>query len=254
MKGHVAIDPTGKRHSFQYENDFDQDVDANQIVVTATDSGTAAVGAGTFGIIPLVASDGTVADNDETYIETPNEFVGFEADKPWAAVCLLQFNEANVDDANIAFGLATGPAANTIQDNGAGLDPALTSLAAIYKVDGSNVWKCTAGGSAATQAANVKTSNCPASPGVSGVSGPWQWLEIHWTPISSTQGYVEFRVNDIPLCDANVEGNPKIRILVTLTGSTTMAMFAGVKNGGANLETLNVDFWGLYGRRNRPIA
>ena len=254
MKGHAVVDPTGKRHTFQYENDFDQEIDANQLVVTTPHSGSGVVGAGTWGILPLIPSDGTVAANDEAYVETPNEFVGFEADKPWVAVALLQWNEANTDDAMIAFGLANAPGAGTIVDTTGIINTALTSVAAIYKTPNSTVWKCTAGGSAATQAANAKTSTMPACPGVAGAAGQWQWLEIIWTPISSTQGYVEFRVNDMPLCDANVEGNPKIRILVTITGSTTMAMFAGVKNGSANLETLNLDFWGLYGRRNRPTG
>lgn len=251
-KGHQFPDILGRRHTFDYFNDFDEEIDANQLVVTATDSGTGVVGDGLCGILPLIPSDGTVADNDETYVETPNQFVAFADNQPFHAIFRFQFTEANVDDVNVAVGLATGVAANTLQDNGGGIDPALTSVAAIYKVDGSNFWKCTAGGSAATQAANVKTSTRYASPGIAGITGEWQYAEIIYTPDTTTTGHVNFRVNGEDLCDST---GVRISISVTITGSTAMALFAGIKNGAAtNVETLNLDFWGIQIRRAGAIA
>lgn len=255
MKGHAFVDSQARRHTWGFEEEFVDDIDSTRYTVTATDSGTGAVAGGFGGILPLVASDGTVADNDETYVESVNEYVTFAANCPWHLCGWIQFTEANVDDANIAFGLATGPGANTLVDNGAGIDTSLTSVAVIYKVDGSNVWKCTAGGSAAQQVANVKTSINPASPGVAGITGPWQWVEIIHTPISSTTGKVTFRVDGQDLMESDGAGNTKrIELLVTYSGSTTMAWFAGVKNGGANLETLNVDYFGIWGRRTARLA
>lgn len=252
MKGHAFVDPLNFRQNMLVVEDFENDIDSTKHAITATDSGTGAVAGGFCGVLPLVASDGTVADNDECYFETVNEYVSFVANQPWHLCGRIQFNEANVDDANVFFGVATAPGANTLQDNGAGMDPTLTSLAAIYKVDGSNKWKVTAGGSAAEGVANVKTSQRNASPGVAGVSGPWQWLEIIHTPVSSTQGKVTFRVNGEDLRDPSVLGSPLIELPVTYSGSTTMAICAGVKNGGANLETLNIDGYIFQARRSGP--
>ena len=251
MKGHAPVDYAGRRHSFQYWNDFDAEVDANELVVTAASTGTAVVGNGTWGIIPLITA---ATNNDDVTIEHPNEIVSFEADKPWTACFLIAWNEVNIDDENIAIGVANAPGSGMCVNDGGGFISTNTSCAVLFKVDGGTVWKCTAGASAATQAANVKTSNVPASSGISGVNLGWQWCEIIWTPVSSTLGYVEFRINDRDLRDVSVEGQPRIRIPVVIGAAATMALFASIKAGAAQVSTLNVDLWGIVGRRNRPIA
>jgi len=254
MKGHAFVDPLGMRHSIYFADDFVDDIDSTRYTITATDSGTGAVAGAHGGVLPLVASDGTVADNDETYVESVNEFISFVANQPWHFWARIQFTEANVDDANIAIGLGNAPGANSILDDGGGIATGMTSNAVLFKTDGSNKWKCTAGGSAATQAANVKTSHKDASPGVAGVAGPWQWVEIIWTPLTTTTGKVTFRVDGEILRDSSLPHEPIIEIPVTITGSATMALWAGVKNGGANLETLNIDCWGIQGRRSGLTA
>ena len=252
MKGHAPVDYAGRRHSFQYWNDFENEVDANELVVTADSTGTAAVGSGEWGIIPLTTA---ATDNDGVCIEHPNEFLTFSADKPWTACFLVQWNEPSAaGEANVAIGVCNAPAPGVLVNNGAGFLTTITSAAVLYKTDGSLVWKCTAGASAATQAANAKTSNVPASPGQTGVSGMWQWCEIIWTPVSSTLGYVEFRINDRDLRDTSVEGQPRIRIPVVIGAAATMALFAAVKAGTAAVQVLNVDLMGIVGRRNRPTG
>lgn len=251
MKGHQVVDIEGRRHSFQYFNDFDAEVDANELVVTAASTGTAAVGNGEWGIIPLTTA---ATNNDDVTIEHPNEFVTFSADKPWTAYFLVNWNEINVDDANIAIGLANAPASGMCVNDGGGFITTNTSCAVVYKVDGGTLWSCTAGASAATQAANRKASNVPACSGIAGVNLGWQWIEIIWTPVSSTLGYVEFRINDRDLRDTGVEGQPRIRIPVVIGAAATMTLFASVKAGAAAIETLNVDLWGIVGRRNRPTG
>lgn len=251
MKGHGPFDRLGRRHTYSYWNDFDHEVDANELVVTSATTGTAVVGEGRFGIIPLTTA---ATNNDDVTIEAPNQVVGFEYDYPWQAAFLLQFDEVNLDDANVAFGLATGPAANMLVNDGAGLATGLTSVAAMWKVDGENRWRCTAGASSATQQANRKVTNIPASPGIAGKSGIWQWAEIIWTPASSNLGHVEFRINDYHAHDVGIEGQPRIRIPVVIGAGTTMSMFASVKAGAAAIEVLNIDLWGLEGARNRNVA
>lgn len=252
MKGHAAIDLNGRRHTFQYWNDFESEVDTNELTVTADSTGTAAVGSGEWGIIPLTTA---ATNNDGVVIETPNEFLTFTADKPWVACFLVSFADpTSASEANVAIGVCNAPATGVLVNDGGGFLSTITSAAVLYKTDGNAYWKCTAGASAATQAANVKTSNVPAASGITGVNLGWQWCEIHWTPVSSTLGYVEFRVNDRALHDTAVEGQPRIRIPVVIGAAATMAMFACVKAGTAAVQVLNVDLWGIQGRRNRPTG
>lgn len=56
------------------ESDFTETLNTtNLYVATLTDSGTATVVDAAKGILPIVPSDGTVADNDEAYVQTKIE-------------------------------------------------------------------------------------------------------------------------------------------------------------------------------------
>ena len=92
------------RNQFTIQDDFTRDVDSADWVTTISDLGSVAVGDAASGILALVPSDGTVADNDETYVESANEVFKFTADKPLLFEARVQFTEANTDDANILVG------------------------------------------------------------------------------------------------------------------------------------------------------
>jgi hypothetical protein len=180
-----------------------------------------------------VASDGTVADNDEAYIESANEVFKFAADKPLLFEARVQFTEANTDDANILVGLLDAVGANSLQDNGAG-PPASYSGATFFKVDGGTVWQCetsvtTTQTTTELTAANV---NNLAKRAVTAGGAAYQTLRIEYMPYSATNAYVTFFVDGVAVAQHDY----------VFTSATEMQIGLGVKNGGANLETLNVDY------------
>lgn len=210
-------------------DDFINDIDSTQWTATLTDSGTATVGDAKNGILPLVCSDGSVGDNDEANLCSANELFIFTAGKPIYGRCKLQFSEANTDDANVGFGFCNAAAANTLLDNGGGVKVS-GSCAAIYKIDGSNVWKCvTSTNGTSTVSTSITTAG----------GSSYQVLEINIEDYSSTQMQATFLVDGKYLKDSN---NIVIKHFVTIASATEMNVFVGAKNGDTNLETLNVDY------------
>lgn len=222
-----------QRNQFTIQDDFLRDVDSADWVTTLTDSGTASVGDAAGGIIALVPSDGTVADNDEAYIESANEVFKFAGDKPLLFEARVQFSEANVDDANVLVGLLDAVGANSLVDNGGG-PPSSYSGAVFFKVDGGTVWQ-TETSNSTTQTTNELTAantNNLAKRAVTAGGSAYQTLRIEYQPYSSTNAYVSFFVDGV-LCAQHD---------YIFTSATEMQIGIGVKNGGANNETLNVDY------------
>lgn len=222
-----------KRDLHYIEDDFERDIDAAEWVITATDSGSGTVGDAAKGILALVASDGTVADNDECYAESPNETFLFAADKPLIFEALVQFTEANTDDANIIVGIKDAVAANTLLDDGGG--PAASySGAVFFKVDGSTNWQCetSIAGTQTTYDLTASNANNLSKRTQTAGGASYQRLRIMFKPYSTTNALVEFWIDGVLVaCQEFV-----------FTSATEMQICLGVKNGGANLETLNVDY------------
>lgn len=212
---------------FGFHDDFEWMITAHRWTSVLTDSGTASVGDAVGGILALVASDGTVADNDEAYIRTTAEVFKFAASKPIWFEARIQFTEANTDDANIAVGFADAVAANHLLDNGGG-PPASYSGIVVYKVDGGTVWQAEA------SIAGVQTAITLTSTTAGGAN--YQTIRILWIPTSSTAGTAYIYI------DGTLVGSQSF----TFTGGTEMCAWAGVKNGAGNLETLNVDYITAY--------
>jgi hypothetical protein len=195
-----------------------------------TDSGSATA-AGVGGVLPLVPSDGSVADDDEAYIGTTLSLFKPAINKPLYCEALVQFTEANTNAANVAFGLASSVGANLIVDDGGGMRASGT-VVALYKVDGETVWRfVTRNGSAVTVTQSTTSAGGAA----------YQRLGIE---------IVDAGPNMAPYCVPTVDGNhlrdaatnQVIRHALDLTTIAAASLFAGVKNGSANLETLNVDY------------
>lgn len=223
--------PHGIEHRHQQEvNDpFTWYVTAHQWTTVATDGGSVAVGDAAGGVVVLTPSDGSVADNDETYLKATNETLLFAANRSIIAESLQQYTEANTDDANVFFGFMNAIAANSIVDDGAGLKTNFSGCA-IFKVDGGTVWKCISSlGTTQTISTSTKTAGGAA----------YQKLRIEWRAVSSTIGEAAFFVDDVPLIDSTT--NRPIKHTFTYTSATEMQLGWGVKNGDTNLETLNVD-------------
>ena len=116
-------------------------ITAHNLTTVVSDSGTVAVGDAANGVVVLTPSDGTVADNDEAYLKGANETFKFAADRPTIVEAYIQFTEANVDDANVIFGLKDAVAANSVLDDGGGPAASYSGML-FFKVDGSNNWQC----------------------------------------------------------------------------------------------------------------
>lgn len=212
---------------FGIEDDFVADLDTTKWTTTATDSGAITVGDTVGGRASLAASDGTAADNDETYLLSANEIFLFQNDKPIWFEARIQFTEANTDDANVAVGLMSAVAANSILDNGAG--PAASySGAVFFKVDGETVWQCE-NSVGATQKTTATTTTAGGS--------SFQLLQIEVRPQGTGFYDVVFWIDGVEVAKHKDQA---------LGSPTEMHVFAGVKNGGANLETLVVDYIAAY--------
>lgn len=206
---------------------------------TATDSGTAAVGDAANGIVQLLPSDGTVADNDEIYLQT-KELFKIVVGKPLQAGVFLQFNEAATNAANVMFGFMDAPIADCLRDNGLGPKTSFSG-AVIYKVDGSSQWQCMYS-DGATQTASGLLTAITALNKVAQTAGGAAYvkLEIEIVPTSSTLCDVSFLINDV--CVYKMMDR-------TYANATEVALMVGAKNGTANQETINVDW--IYGIQKR---
>ena len=218
-------------------DDFTNDIDAAEWVTTLTDSGTGSVGDAAGGILALVASDGTVADNDEAYVESPNETFLFANNKPLVFEARVQYTEANTDDANIIVGVKDAVAANTLLDDGGG--PAASySGAVFFKVDGGTTWQCEtsiAGTQTTTDLTAANANNLSKVVQTAGGTA-YQVLRIEFKPYSSTNAKVDFFIDGVHVASHDF----------IYTSATEMQICAGVKNGSANNETLNIDYIGAW--------
>lgn len=223
--------------TFHVFNDFDKDQADTDAVDTVTDTGTVAMGDAAAGTVVLTPSDGTVVDNDEAYLATPNEVFIFAAGKSLYGQCRLKFVETAAGIYNVAFGFQNAVGANSIVDN-TGLPKASGSTLAIYKTDGSSVWKvCSACNGTATHTTSTKAA----------VTATWYVLEIICQDWDGTSMSVTFKVDGELLKDSN--GNV-IRHTVAIASATEMQMFVGCKLGAdTNNDATTVDYW--YGAQQR---
>lgn len=217
------------RHTHWVYDDFDGDQTDLTWLDTVTDTGTVTMDHVANGVMVMIPSDGSVADNDEAYAEYANETFLFANNKPLLFEASVQFTEANTDDANVFAGFMDAAGANSLVDDGAGPKTSYSG-ACIFKVDGGTVWKCQSSlGSSQTTTTSVSTAGGSA----------YQRLKIQVDFASSTVCEVSFFLDGAPLLDVNAR---PIKHNLTYTSATEMHPAFGVKNGGANLETLSVDW------------
>jgi hypothetical protein len=176
--------------------------------------------------------NGDTTDNDEVYIYTGAIF------KPGAgysmeAKALIQYSEAATNAANIIFGFASSPGADTLVDNGAG--PRTSgNIIAIYKVDGGTVWRCcTRWGSTTSVIDTVSTTT----------AGGSSYAELAVSVAdggSSGTSVVTFFVDGVQLKDSN--GNAIVHYFVN-SGAAACAGLYGLKQGSTTAESSNIQKW-----------
>jgi len=195
----------------------------------APNGGTATISDGAKGVLAI--SPGS-SDNDEIYVAAAVETLKFAANKVFVAEAYVQFSEANTDDANIIFGLQNAVAANSLIDDGAG-PRATGDYVAIWKVDGSTVWR------AGVQSNGTQTPTTDTDSEVTAGGPSYQRLRMKIVCETSTRAWAEFTVDGVNIATIHFD----------YASATEMQAFVGVKNGGGNAETLNVDYFGAEALR-----
>ncbi len=218
-------------------DDFQADLNAGLWSTVISDIGTAAVGDARKGILTVLASDASVADNDELYVYTANELFLFAAGKPLYGKAYIQYAEGNTDDNNVIFGFQNAVAANSLADDGGG-PRATGSYAVIYKVDGGTVWRCQSrNGSEVTDSISATTAGGSA----------YQLLEIEVADYTPTRCQITYKVDGQFLKFSN--GQPIVHQLL-VAAATEMALVLGAKNGAnTTVVTLLCDY--LYAHQLR---
>lgn len=224
------------RQTHGFDDDFDHFVTADRWTVTATNGGGATVSDAVGGRITLDTSDSTAADNDETYLHTTTELFLLAANKPLTFTARIQYSEAATDDANVLAGVMDAVAADSIQDNGAGPDGTFDG-AVIYKVDGGTVWRFMTS-NATTQTDSISTTTAGGS--------SFQELTIQIRHQDASNCSCVPLVDGVQLKDSN--GN-LIEHTIAYSGLAEMAAVVGVKNGGANEETVVIDYISCHQKR-----
>lgn len=193
---------------------------------TQTDTGTFTILDTAGGILQLEASDGSIADNDESYAGTQNKPFLFAANKPLFFEAKVALKAADTDNANVIVGLCSaGSAANDLLDDGGG-PPASYSGIVVYKIDSGAAWAAEAS-IAGTQIAIALTA--PGAPGVT-----YQRVGIEFIPTSATVATVNIYIDGVLVGTTAA---------FTYTSAVAMSALVGVKNGGSTVNTtLYVDY------------
>lgn len=215
----------------------------NQRWLSVGDDGGSAVVDDAAGGVLTITTDGD--DNDEFYCISAVELLKVAANKPITVLARVKFTEASTDDANILFGFMDAAAADSLQDDAAG--PGATYDGALFfKVDGETRWRVES-----SNAGSQVTTETDVTAG-----GGWQTLRIDITPINATTAEVVFWIDSSggqDLAQVREQGakpqNPAIKHTLTITGLEEMQLIFGAKAGGANAESLLVDFVSVWQKR-----
>ena len=223
-----------RRLAFGVEDDFLSYSDGDLWTKLSADGGSVGATSAAGGVLALVTGS---TDNDEVAVATTNEIFKIASGKTIEAQALVQFTEANTDDANVLVGLADAIGANTLLDGGGG-PKASYSGACFYKVDGGTKWvvESSIGGTQSTNTTNVTAGG-----------SAYQHLRIQIVPVNSTEADVFFWIDGIQCRDSTT--SDLIAHRITYTGATEMDFGVVVKAGGGNAETVNVDYLTCYQTR-----
>ncbi len=213
---------------------FDKDQVDTTAVDTITDTGTVAMGDDAGGAVVLTPGQGgSVDDNDEAYLATPNEVFLLAAGKPLYGRARIKVAETTADKANVAFGFQNAVGADSLINDGGGPKVSGDTLAIFKKDGGGAFWYACAYCNGTGTATKSKTAF---------VTATWYDLEIIATPVGDGTFMVTYKIDGNYLRDFTT--NVPLAHSVTIASATEMQMWLGVKLGAAtNNDTLTCDFW-----------
>ena len=229
----VALPPLGMRRDYHIiESDFHEDTDTAVWVKTSDAAGSANVGDAVGGIMAIAV--GGTADNDECYVESPNETFKFAANKPLRFAAYVQFTEASTNKDNIIVGIKDAVGADTLVDNGGG-PPSSYSGAVFFKEDGQTLWSVEVSIGSTQETKQLTAANSlDKQSHTAGTTSAYQWLVIEFDPISSTSADIAFFIDGVLVYKFTGD---------YITNATEMQICLGAKAGGSSAApTLNVDF------------
>ena len=184
-----------------------------------SDSGTIVTADGAGGVLNIPTGE---TDENESYVSSMRELFKFGTTKMLYFEARVKLAEANTDDANIIVGLSDTVAADSMQDAAAG-PMASYDGALFFKVDGGTVWQF--------ETSNAGTQKTLASAGA--------FTDETWTKLGFLYDYNDgVTANVTPYVDG-VAGTTQT---LTISGLEEMHILLGAKAGGANVETLAVDY------------
>ncbi len=218
-----------RRSQHGFFDDFDHLTSGGRWTDTSADSGAAWSVADALGGVATGVTGAT--DNNEAYLHSTAGQFKIANGKPLIAEASVQFTEANTDDANVFFGLIDAIGAGTLVDDGGGMKASFSG-AAIYKVDGETQWRVIY--SDGTTQNSVLLDAASALDGLEKVAGgaAYQQLRIEMNPRNNVVDVKFF-----------LDGNLVYKMAgQSFANAALMDLGAGVKAGGANEETLNVDY------------
>jgi hypothetical protein len=221
------LDELKYRRTFGYMDDFDYFVTNQRWKSVETGTGSAVVGDAVGGILTLTPSTGTAAINDAMYLDSSGLVFGFLLNQPIVFEALVQFTEANVNDANVLVGLTdAGDVTTSLINNNGGPATSYTGMM-FFKQGGTNVWGCQT--SVGTSQVTTVTSTPAGGPNAQTLTGQFE-------PINSTQAEARFFIDGLLVA----------KQLFAFTTGEVMRVLLGVKNGSANGEQLCVDYVAAY--------
>lgn len=227
-------DSLDKHRTHGFFEDWNEYTSGNKWTTTTAGGGQAAVtSSSAFGILNLAPTDST--QDREVYVETTNSLFALTNNKALLAEAYIQYTEANVNNACIAFGFMSAVGAASMQSFANGNAPKTSFTGAIiYKVGGGTQWKtCSSVGS--TQ--NINQSDTTAG------GAAYVRLKVLLEPVSSTICEVTYYVDGNQLkTSGGRPGQTLIKDQLTYTGALGMQLFVCCKNGSTTPETLNVDY------------
>ena len=212
-----------------YFNDFFNYTTATDGVSSFNVSGTTVAGSSRSGV--AVLTTGAVQNQNAAVFMTNACFI-LAANKPIYGRALVQYTEANVDDAAAFVGFMSAPVAATTNADATGAVRTTGTIAGVYKLPNETVWHAVSrNGSQVTDTTSTKTAGGAAA----------QKIEVMLTDWDGVSVQVTYKVDDEFLRDVN---GLVIRHTLLIASAVIMSFGANVKAplAAANSEVMNVDY------------
>lgn len=232
MKLNVFAQALAERGQMELWDDFLAYVDTQVWTKTVASVGTVGMQANTAGGILQLATPAT--QNASANISTTNAVFKLAAGRPFYFEALINYVEAATNQAGIAVGLSSVTSATLLTDS-TGVPNSNFSGMLIYKQTGDTTWRCVSS-NGTTQSLNTSLSSSQPT-----TTTDQQLLAIAGRDVDGSNFEITFFLNGQPLLDAT--SHRPIKHTVAIASIAAMKPVVVCKaEGGANAETLNLDY------------